>query len=44
LNDTAGYLFQALRDSVSVNRFNRDGFHDQQVESALGEVGFLGCH
>jgi hypothetical protein len=44
LNDTPGHLFQALRDGVSVDRFNRDGLQDQQVKGALGQVGFLGCH
>src|ERR1700722_9289279 len=39
LNDTAGYLFQPLRDGVSVNRLNRDCLQDQQVEGALREVG-----
>ena len=40
LDHVAGNLLQALRDGIAVHRAKRDNFQDQQVQGALGQIGF----
>ena len=40
---TAGDLFEALGDGVAVDGTEGDDFEDEEVEGALGEVGFGWC-
>ena len=42
LNDVARNLLEALRDRVTVNRTERDDLEDQEIESSLREIGFIG--
>ena len=43
-DDVAGDLLQPLCDGVAMQRPKRERLENQQVERALGEVGFGGCH
>jgi hypothetical protein len=40
LDDAAGDLVEALRDGVAVDGAEGDDFEEEEVEGALGEVGF----
>ena len=42
LDYAAGDLFEALGDGVAVDGAEGDDFEDEEIEGALGEVGFLG--
>ena len=37
----AGDLFEALGDGVAVDGAEGDDFEDQEIEGALGEIGFV---
>ena len=42
LHDVARHVLQALRDGVPVHGAEGDDFQDEQVECALGQIGFRG--
>src|SRR4029450_12333572 len=41
LEDVTGKLTDSLRDRPAVERFERDGLEDQEIDGALNEIGGL---